>query len=69
MNIIKLKDIGLAAFILMNDNSNFISYDKGRKEFVIESEECLESINAKYISSECRKHDSLVIYLKHLMYE
>ena len=69
MNLIKTKDIGLAAYILMDDASKFISYEKSRKEFTLECEEKLECVNAKYINSESRRHDSLVIYLKHLMYE
>lgn len=69
MNKIKTKDIGLAAYILMYDNSKFISYEKSRREFVLECDDTLENLNAKYINSESRKHDSLVIYLKHLMYE
>jgi hypothetical protein len=69
MNLIKTKDIGLSAYILMNSNNKFVSYEKSRKEFTLECEETLECINANYINSESRKHDSLVIYLKHLMYE
>lgn len=69
MNLIKTRDIGLAAYILMDNVSKFISYEKSRKEFTLECIETLECINAKYINSESRRHDSLVIYLKHLMYE
>lgn len=66
---IKTRDIGLAAYILMEDGSKLVSYEKTRKEFVLECSDTLENLNAKYINSESRKHDSLVIYLKHLMYE
>ena len=69
MNLIETRDIGLAAYILMDNVSKFISYEKSRKEFTLECIETLECINAKYINSESRRHDSLVIYLKHLMYE
>ena len=69
MNLIETRDIGLAAYILMDNVSKFISYEKSRKEFTLECIETLECINAKYINSESRRHDSLVIYLRHLMYE
>jgi len=65
--MIVTRDIGYAAFILMQNNSRFISYDKSRREFCLESELTGIDLSVMYMNSTCRRHDSLVVHLKQLI--
>ena len=62
MNTIRVKQLGLAAYIKMEGATLVGIQDR---EFVFESHTTLEDWRLKYNNSCCMHHDSLVCELRH----
>lgn len=65
--MIVTRDIGLAAFAMMQEGSRFVGYDKMKREIAIDCCVCASDLGAMYLNSDCRRHDSLVIHIKQLI--
>lgn len=65
--MISTRDIGYAAYAMMQSDSRFVSYDKTKREFIIETTIDNIELGAMYMNSDCRRHDSLVVHLKQLI--
>jgi hypothetical protein len=65
--MIRTRDIGFAAFILMLDTAKCIGYEKASREFIIDCPISQSELSISYMNSECRRHDSIVVHLKHLI--
>lgn len=65
--MIRTRDIGFAAFILMQDDGKCIGYEKATREFIVECPISQTDLSVMYMNSDCRRHDSLVVHLKQLI--
>ncbi len=61
------RDIGYAAFAMMQNDAKFAGYDKSKRELSIDVPIDNSILGAMYMNSDCRRHDSLVIHLKQLI--
>lgn len=64
MAVIKVKQLGLAAFIRM-EGAELVKVED--KHFLLESEKTLEEWRIAYSNSCCMKHDSLVCEMRYFL--
>ena len=64
MNI-RVRELGLAAYVKLHDNAKLIKYEKN--EFIFETEISENDWRIKYLESESYKHDTNVMSLRNFL--
>ena len=65
--MISTRDMGFVAYILMQEGSKYVGYDKSSREFTVDTVHTQSDLSVMYMNSESRRHDSIVIHLKQLI--